>query len=128
LGFGEVFDDGEAEAIAFLAASRAGAEAGVFAEKQGPLGEGNAGAGVVDFGPEAVFGEAFGQFLEEHPEETRAILGKITLAMKARKAALRGGISAATPSTGRIFASGTAPAPTPHTTPVRLLRPSGTFT
>jgi DNA gyrase subunit B len=36
---------------------------------------------------EAVFGEAFGQFLEEHPDEARAILGKITLAMKARKAA-----------------------------------------
>jgi len=36
---------------------------------------------------ETVFGESFGQFLEEHPEEARAILGKITLAMKARKAA-----------------------------------------
>ena len=36
---------------------------------------------------EAVFGEAFGMFLEEHPEEARAIFGKITLAMKARKAA-----------------------------------------
>jgi len=36
---------------------------------------------------ETVFGEAFGQFLEEHPEEARAILGKIALAMKARKAA-----------------------------------------
>jgi DNA gyrase subunit B len=36
---------------------------------------------------EAVFGEAFAQFLEEHPEEARAITAKITLAMKARKAA-----------------------------------------
>jgi DNA gyrase subunit B len=36
---------------------------------------------------EAVFGEAFSTFLEEHPEEARAIIGKITLAMKARKAA-----------------------------------------
>lgn len=36
---------------------------------------------------ETVFGEAFGQFLEEHPDEARAIMGKITLAMKARKAA-----------------------------------------
>lgn len=36
---------------------------------------------------EAVFGEAFGAFLEEHPEEARAIFSKITLAMKARKAA-----------------------------------------
>ncbi len=36
---------------------------------------------------ETVFGEAFSTFLEEHPEEARAIFGKITLAMKARKAA-----------------------------------------
>ncbi len=36
---------------------------------------------------ETVFGEAFNTFLEEHPEEARAITGKITLAMKARKAA-----------------------------------------
>jgi DNA gyrase subunit B len=36
---------------------------------------------------EAVFGEAFAQFLEEHPDDMRAILGKATLAMKARKAA-----------------------------------------
>jgi DNA gyrase subunit B len=36
---------------------------------------------------ETVFGEAFGRFLEEHPEEARAILGKVALAMKARKAA-----------------------------------------
>ncbi len=36
---------------------------------------------------EAIFGEAFNTFLEEHPEEARAIIGKITLAMKARKAA-----------------------------------------
>lgn len=36
---------------------------------------------------EAVFGEAFSAFLEEHPDDMRAILGKATLAMKARKAA-----------------------------------------
>jgi len=36
---------------------------------------------------EAVFGEAFSAFLEEHPEEARAIIGKVSLAMKARKAA-----------------------------------------
>ncbi len=36
---------------------------------------------------ETVFSEAFGAFLEEHPDDARAILGKITLAMKARKAA-----------------------------------------
>ncbi len=36
---------------------------------------------------DAVFSEAFSTFLEEHPEEARSILGKATLAMKARKAA-----------------------------------------
>ena len=36
---------------------------------------------------ETVFGEAFGQFLDEHPDEARAIIGKAALAMKARKAA-----------------------------------------
>ena len=36
---------------------------------------------------ETVFGEAFAAFLEEHPDDARAIVGKITLAMKARKAA-----------------------------------------
>lgn len=36
---------------------------------------------------ETVFAEAFAQFLEEHPDDMRAILGKATLAMKARKAA-----------------------------------------
>ncbi|MBI2613030.1 DNA gyrase subunit B [Candidatus Kaiserbacteria bacterium] len=36
---------------------------------------------------EAVFGDAFGRFLEEHPDDARAIVGKVTLAMKARKAA-----------------------------------------
>ncbi len=34
-----------------------------------------------------VFGEAFAAFLEEHPDDARAIIGKVTLAMKARKAA-----------------------------------------
>jgi DNA gyrase subunit B len=36
---------------------------------------------------EAVFGEAFADFLETHPDEARAIVGKVTLALKARKAA-----------------------------------------
>jgi DNA gyrase subunit B len=36
---------------------------------------------------EAVFSSALTAFLEEHPDEARAIIGKITLAMKARKAA-----------------------------------------
>jgi DNA gyrase subunit B len=36
---------------------------------------------------ETVFSAAFGAFLEEHPEEARSVFGKVTLAMKARKAA-----------------------------------------
>ncbi|MEK9166137.1 MAG: ATP-binding protein, partial [Patescibacteria group bacterium] len=36
---------------------------------------------------EGVFGEAFGAFLEESPQEARAILGKVILALEARKAA-----------------------------------------
>ena len=36
---------------------------------------------------ETIFGEAFSTFLEENPEDARAIMGKIALAMKARKAA-----------------------------------------
>lgn len=36
---------------------------------------------------ETVFGEAFSAFLEEHPEDARAIIGKVALAMRARKAA-----------------------------------------
>ncbi|MDE2071328.1 MAG: type IIA DNA topoisomerase subunit B [Patescibacteria group bacterium] len=36
---------------------------------------------------EAVFGEAFSTFLEENPEDARAIAGKVILALKARKAA-----------------------------------------
>lgn len=36
---------------------------------------------------EAVFGEAFAYFLEEHPQDARAILEKVILALKARKAA-----------------------------------------
>ena len=36
---------------------------------------------------ETVFGEAFGSFLEEHPDDAKAIIHKITLALKARKAA-----------------------------------------
>jgi DNA gyrase subunit B len=34
-----------------------------------------------------VFGESFAQFLEENPEDARAIVNKVILAMKARKAA-----------------------------------------
>ena len=36
---------------------------------------------------ESVFGEAFSAFLDENPDEARAIIGKAALAMKARKAA-----------------------------------------
>ncbi len=36
---------------------------------------------------EAVFGEAFAEFLEEHPDDAKAIVNKVTLALKARKAA-----------------------------------------
>ena len=36
---------------------------------------------------EAVFGASFAAFLEEPPDDARAILGKVALAMKARKAA-----------------------------------------
>jgi DNA gyrase subunit B len=36
---------------------------------------------------ETVFAEAFSRFLEEHPDDARAIVGKVVLAMKARKAA-----------------------------------------
>lgn len=36
---------------------------------------------------ESVFGEAFEAFLEEHPEDARAIISKVVLALKARKAA-----------------------------------------
>ena len=36
---------------------------------------------------EKVFGEAFGTYLEEHPEDAKAIIQKVVLALKARKAA-----------------------------------------
>jgi len=36
---------------------------------------------------EAVFGEAFSQYLEEHPDDAKAIISKSILAQKARKAA-----------------------------------------
>ena len=36
---------------------------------------------------EAVFGEAFSMFLEENPDDAKAIIGKVVLAVKARKAA-----------------------------------------
>ena len=35
----------------------------------------------------SVFGEAFSEFLEENPDDAKAIIGKVVLAMKARKAA-----------------------------------------
>ncbi|MDO8572333.1 MAG: DNA topoisomerase subunit B [bacterium] len=36
---------------------------------------------------ERIFGEAFGNFLEEKPDDARAIIGKVILAFRARKAA-----------------------------------------
>ncbi len=36
---------------------------------------------------ETVFGEAFAEFLEEHPDDAKAIISKVNLALKARKAA-----------------------------------------
>ena len=36
---------------------------------------------------ETVFGDAFAAFLEEHPDDARSIIGKVVLALKARKAA-----------------------------------------
>ena len=36
---------------------------------------------------ETVFGEGFAAFLEEHPDDARSIVGKVVLALKARKAA-----------------------------------------
>lgn len=36
---------------------------------------------------EAVFADAFSSFLEEHPDDAKAIIGKVVIAVKARKAA-----------------------------------------
>ncbi len=36
---------------------------------------------------ESVFGEAFAEFLEENPDDAKAIINKVTIAVKARKAA-----------------------------------------
>ncbi len=36
---------------------------------------------------ESVFGEAFSEFLEEHPDDAKSIINKVLLALKARKAA-----------------------------------------
>lgn len=36
---------------------------------------------------ESVFAEAFTAFLEEHPDDAKSVIGKVTLALKARKAA-----------------------------------------
>ena len=36
---------------------------------------------------EATFGQAFAEFLEENPNDAKAVIGKVTLALKARKAA-----------------------------------------
>lgn len=51
-------------------------------QTKGKLGSVEA-RGAVD----AVFTEAFTMFLEEHPDDAKAIIGKASLAMKARKAA-----------------------------------------
>ena len=51
-------------------------------QTKGKLGSVEA-RGAVD----AVFSESFGIFLEEHPDDAKAIIGKVTLALKARKAA-----------------------------------------
>ena len=51
-------------------------------QTKGKLGSVEA-RGAVD----TVFSDAFGNFLEEHPDDARMIIGKATLAMKARKAA-----------------------------------------
>ena len=52
-------------------------------------GQTKAKLGTVEAQPAvaSVFGEAFGFFLEEHPEDARAIIGKVLLALRARKAA-----------------------------------------
>lgn len=36
---------------------------------------------------ESAFGEAFAEYLEEHPEDAKSIIGKVVLALRARKAA-----------------------------------------
>ena len=51
-------------------------------QTKGKLGSVEA-RGAVD----AVFTESFGAFLEEHPDDAKAMIGKVTLALKARKAA-----------------------------------------
>jgi DNA gyrase subunit B len=51
-------------------------------QTKGKLGSVEA-RGAVD----AVFTEAFGAFLEENPDDAKAMIGKVTLALKARKAA-----------------------------------------
>ena len=51
-------------------------------QTKGKLGSVEA-RGAVD----TVFSEALNLFLEEHPDDARAIVGKVTLALKARKAA-----------------------------------------
>ncbi|OHA92065.1 MAG: DNA topoisomerase IV subunit B [Candidatus Zambryskibacteria bacterium RIFCSPLOWO2_02_FULL_51_21] len=51
-------------------------------QTKGKLGSVEAQAMVT-----TVFGEAFGQFLEENPDDAKAIIQKVVLALKARKAA-----------------------------------------
>jgi DNA gyrase subunit B len=51
-------------------------------QTKGKLGSVEA-RGAVD----AVFTESFSAFLEEHPDDAKAVVGKVTLALKARKAA-----------------------------------------
>lgn len=52
-------------------------------------GQTKAKLGSVEARPatDGVFADAFAEFLEEHPDDAKAIIGKATLAMKARKAA-----------------------------------------
>ncbi len=51
-------------------------------QTKGKLGSPEAQGAVA-----TVFGEAFGSFLEEHPDEAKAIINKVILAVRARKAA-----------------------------------------
>ena len=51
-------------------------------QTKGKLGSPEAQGAVA-----TVFGEAFGMFLEEHPDDAKAIINKVILAVRARKAA-----------------------------------------
>jgi DNA gyrase subunit B len=49
--------------------------------------KGKLGSVIARSAVESVFGEAFSTYLEEHPDEARAIINKVTIALRARKAA-----------------------------------------